>query len=125
MNQPTKDQVRKLWEWCGLSHKVFPVVFGPEGSPNTGWYVGDKYIGPMQPYLDLNNLFRYAVPKVNKQGYAVETLTYARDVNEVPGKCSWAEIKRNGAVVSTYALAELEDALFWAIYSLIGAESQS
>ena len=56
MKQPTEAQIKEFWEWCGFGQ-------------NTTYGEGQFYNYPdggsaRLPELDLNNLFKYAVPKV-------------------------------------------------------------
>jgi hypothetical protein len=55
MTEPTKEQIQKFWEWCRLS------------TDSIGrWYTEDGYfLSSETPKVDLNNLFKYAVPKLN------------------------------------------------------------
>ncbi len=72
MKEPTEAQVKEFWEWCGFKRL-------PEGKK--GWHYERtvkvmNWLAPDQteyfmslPYLpriDLNSLFKYAVPKVGK-----------------------------------------------------------
>lgn len=78
MKEPTKEQIRKFWEWIGWE-------FSPDGlyyrvnSNASGW----GYVSQLPP-TDLNNIFRYAVPKLlnwelskSPSGYYVEIDTKA------------------------------------------------
>ena len=49
--EPTKEQIQKLWEWCVGGDKLF--------SRTTDGTLVISY----EP-IDLNNLFKYAVPKI-------------------------------------------------------------
>ena len=49
MKEPTEAQIEELWEWCGF-YDVEDGVPPPIGTPP----------------IDLNNLFKYAVPKTIK-----------------------------------------------------------
>ena len=65
MNEPTQEQIKKLWEWCGFREEcveraarvdcgqTLRVVFCPDDS------VIEDYLP-----LDLTNLFKWAVPQV-------------------------------------------------------------
>ena len=54
MTEPTKEQIKVFWEWCGLNEQ-------PSGS----WYTDSgEYVYMQIMPIDLNNLFQYAVPKV-------------------------------------------------------------
>lgn len=109
--KPTEEQRIKFWEWCGFTTKPFapqyatpeepdPVyVFDPEGNSVSNF-----------PPIDLNNLFKYAVPFLIKKLGNISTLRllliWAFDV----------VFPRD---------SELKDpalALFWAIYEVIKGE---
>ena len=77
MNKPTDKQIKKLWEWCGFKHGVpFPELAKrkdiphPERFLKEQWYIHKGFANTEYPYcgsepiVDLNNLFKYAVPKV-------------------------------------------------------------
>lgn len=55
--QPTKEQIKKLWEWCGIYEDL------------DGWWIyPDGIKRRHKPPLDLNNLFKCAVPMTQKMG---------------------------------------------------------
>ena len=66
MKEPTREQIKEFWEWCGWKFKLgkqeefgsseLSVWIPPNG------YDGVIYLCP--PDIDLNNLFKYAVPKL-------------------------------------------------------------
>ncbi len=72
MKPPTEAQRKEFWEWCGFkwrksiglrrvldSRGLTPIM------SQEGWYYQDKYYGCHElPPIDLNNLFKYAVPKL-------------------------------------------------------------
>ena len=99
MNEPTpiqQKQIKKFWAWCGVKpEKQFE---------NLDWFW--RY-----PPVDLNNLFKYAVPKL--QDY-----TLAKSLNgghnaavHIAGRWSGIENNDNPAL-----------ALFWVIYKAAGLE---
>ena len=56
MTEPTKEQIKEFWEWCGFKDTF-------EG--DTGayyWKAPNGDAGVDLPPIDLNNLFKYAVP---------------------------------------------------------------
>ena len=54
--QPTREQRKEFWERCGL-------VWGIGG----GWFDSTrKYLGD-NLYIDLNNLFKYAIPVLKRE----------------------------------------------------------
>ena len=68
--QPTQEQIKEFWEWCGIRYEAdqdcFKVIF-----PDSEWYNfgSDWKMGEIEPSIDLNNLFKWAVPKVMGLGY--------------------------------------------------------
>ena len=102
MTEPTKKQIKKFWEWCGFSQ-------------NNTYGTGEFYNYPnggsaLLPELDLNNIFKWAVPKlgdieIEKRGNLYECWIY-----------------ENRCIATISGFAEGDDpalALFWAIYELI------
>lgn len=55
--KPTKEQIRWLWEQCEFTIYV-------DGGYITWYYHNGKIFGFEPPTIDLNNLFKYAVPVV-------------------------------------------------------------
>lgn len=57
----TEQEMQKLWEWCGFRRHIdLPEWWdGP----------GGRYFREKLPSLDLDNLFRWAVPKLLSLGY--------------------------------------------------------
>ena len=53
--KPTKEQIKEFWEWCGQKQYTFAPQFNRDG------YLGKPYTTELPP-IDLNNLFKYAVP---------------------------------------------------------------
>ena len=88
--KPTNEQIKEFWEWCGQ------VTVRRVRSHEPGSFRDQAYY----PTLDLNNLFKYAVPKLDEETKKAvfDEWLYLMDVN------------RN----EDPALA-----LFWAIYGVI------
>ena len=113
--KPTDEQKQWLWEQCGFVWKLAYHDFYELESPLkeqfalTASSIGDiKYYPP----IDLNNLFQYAVPKLDLEQIILQP--------ETDG--SWY----CGVVVHS-DLFEAEDkdpalALFWAIYKALGGK---
>jgi len=105
MKEPTQEQVKELWEWCG-----FRLADG------SGYLLAEcpiEYpLGFHLPIIDLNNLFKYAVPK-------------DADVQVSTGRGLAGEINRWVVAIGIsgkWYRAEDKDAalaLFWAIYEVI------
>ena len=103
MEQPTDEQIKEFWEWFG-----FVDTF--EG--DTGayyWKAPNGDAGIDLPPLDLNNLFKYAVPKLRELHFI---------------EFQWWEVE--GCHVKVYVLDNSfsgQDgnpalALFWAIWEV-------
>lgn len=92
MDKPTHEQIKEFWEWCGFTSKIVKrksadfngIYYGQDGTfhklPELYdvelWYEPkmqglpneDKWFARNGlPTLDLNNLFRYAVPLTLKK----------------------------------------------------------
>lgn len=62
--QPTQEKIKEFWEWCGFHYQKLTDLeprYRHEG--NLRWVYPTGDVGVLPP-LDLNNLFRYAVPKL-------------------------------------------------------------
>ncbi len=55
MDKPTESETKELWEWCGRKNVIFVdgLCMHDNSKGHRTWL-----------HLDLNNLFKYAVPKV-------------------------------------------------------------
>lgn len=105
--QPTREQIRKFWEWCGFKWHDVPKV------PGTSYWTkpNGKFHGFEPPRIDLNNLFKYAVPK----------LTYFQLESD----------SSNGTIEAIACYGKKEEhsnnvnpalALFWVIWEVINNE---
>ncbi len=66
-NQPTQEQIKEFWEECGFHFQDLSELkpqYRHEG--NRRWVSPLGEIGGL-PDLDLNNLFKYAVPKLKSE----------------------------------------------------------
>jgi hypothetical protein len=132
MDKPAEEQLEKFWDWCGWTYL-------PNQADKQGRKINDAcWLEPGQtkqvvknsgnmwhfsvPKIDLNNLFKYAVPTIEKKGYHINIHLYAGEIEGQWGKCAWVEIKKDEKLMSCFALAELEDALFWAIWEVINGQ---
>ena len=98
--KPTEEQIKELWEWCG-------------------WQLEANIDGFVLPPIDLNNLFRYAVPKFCSCELSIEEGIFAvvRVGDPHLGVASHLIEIKDGRVDTAFALA-----LFWAIYKVIKGE---
>lgn len=102
MTQPTKEQVKELWERCG------GVLVGAnynDGCPAHFVMLDGKWIMPPET-IDLNNLFKYAVPKLWKK--------LNRDGEAYKFDRIWKAIIR--ALLDG---EDISDAVFWVIWEVI------
>ena len=108
MNEPTQEQIKEFWEWCGLHYHGEAgelLVYAPDGTVfNCG-----------QPRIDLNNLFKYAVPKLDKMGNHLILRSHVYSESLVDSPDYEAEIA--GGIKSHSIDPAL--ALFWAIWKVI------
>ena len=64
--QPTKEQIKEFWEWCGLEYNdLYGAFIVSEGKDKAFIFRGD---------VDLNNLFTYAVPKLLSSGRDIDRI---------------------------------------------------
>lgn len=120
--EPTKEQIQWFWEQCGFRYGEGIVEFPDSGISEriNGWHYSDKSFVPVWatlngglPPIDLNNLFKYAVPKLG--GLQLENVTdygFTVRVNTQP------------MVISIYNDKDPALALFWAIYKALGGKDE-
>jgi len=99
MTKPTQEQVIEFWEWCGVT------------------YTTDLYEHHNYPPIDLNNLFKYALPKVEDPSISLYKPVLGGNywVCFLGHKVSCGDL--GSACGYTPALA-----LFWAIWEVIKNE---
>ena len=108
--QPTEAEIKEFWEWCGF--KLKEVKFGMSGIVPQ-WLLQD-YADWELPKIDLNNLFKYAVPKLSYlflDGFwngNEGCFNYAATIGAPEGEYKKHEYYKDPAL-----------ALFWAIWEVI------
>ncbi len=93
-----QEQIKEFWEWCGLTEKL------ETGDTYHCWYKDEVLVFQYYHFMDsvdLNNLFKYAVPKLDE--YSAPSVEYAM------GKFCEAIYKHQDPAL----------ALFWAIWEVI------
>ena len=76
--KPTQEQIKEFWEWCGfrfVEDKGYDYTLREweVHYPNGEWH--HAYKSEIGELIDLNNLFKYAVPfVVKKYGLAIVRL---------------------------------------------------
>lgn len=75
MTKPTEEQITKFWEWCGFKYvrvDTIPWHKKPEDYQTNIWYANNHWVYPDGsrnkdcPSIDLNNIFKWAVPKLER-----------------------------------------------------------
>ncbi|MDD4876744.1 MAG: hypothetical protein PHQ86_06435 [Dehalococcoidales bacterium] len=115
MNEPTKEQIKEFWRWCGFKHIGIDEmgVFGQ--FPNHG--------PGLDLHLNLNNLFEYAVPEVmerNQNFVDLQVRRYiapAHDDLLISYTCEIWSDNGQGSIIKQANTPAL--ALFWAIWGVI------
>ena len=130
-NKPTEEQIKRFWEWCGFifdgitdygkfknyyEHEVF---YYPNSS--VSWQL--HYL----PKIDLNNLFKWAVPKLRDKDIAWELRNCVLKIRGeyqdfTMAKLMWNEKafwKFTNLKWSIEADKDPALALFWAIYKVM------
>ena len=104
MKEPTEEQIRKLWEWCGFEEI--------NGSPEFG-YTGKKLGGSKYTNLnlDLNNLFKWAVPKVAEHSAPTDVVLARVEDHYKPLEWVMEEF-----CLAVYQRKDPALALFWTIW---------
>jgi len=121
--QPTEEQLKKFWEWCGLER---PPKSCKERNHMVVRKGGYPFCQPVE--LDLNNLFKYAVPKLGE--WSIE---FRLNLAELVECIITKKVHHNDAtdMLSCHPtwriVGEGKDkdpalALFWAIYKVTEAE---
>ena len=97
LNKPTEEQITEFWKLLGWGEAPGIGLISPNG---------EDYVPP----LDLNSLFKYAVPKLSYW-------TISQEINTRTGaSVQTLDYQKSGVIFGeTPALA-----LFWAIYRVIG-----
>lgn len=117
MTEPTKEQLQKFWEWCGFKYVFGEMVrTGEFTEQNYYWEspTGKKYFE--LPQLDLNHLFKYAVPKVQDVGGCWIQTEYDKNTQEFQYR---ACIYMVGGYFGVGISKDPALALFWAIWKVI------
>lgn len=110
--KPTEVQVKEFWEKFGFGKDSIGNITFPDSTENMPIYGGADY-----PSIDLNNLFKYAVPKLDHPNIL---LYYDGNVKEWFCKLTIAQHPWEiGEFGENPALA-----LFWAIQEVIKDSSK-
>jgi len=113
LNEPTEAQIKELWEWCGLQEEIYQESHVWYDSQGRWVYQGYELT---YPPIDLNNLWRYAVPKLAWYSISI--------IDDGSGKMLvlvCVQLKA-GDKPRTAINKDLAPALFWAIWEVIHGE---
>ena len=119
MDRPTKEQIRELWEWCGLKYNATKLGYLSYWADASGEQIEEELI------LDLNNLFKYAVPKLQDKGCCVTIQSYeCSGYLAFISESVFSQRGSDGYNPFYKRISECENespvlALFWAIYEVI------
>ena len=106
-SQPSEKQIREFWERCGFRQ--------PRGGAKAlKGYVTYEYEFSELPNIDLNNLFKYAVPKLLSKGKYLHIVVHS--LTRIDAKIEDAFGRQEDIFSSNNNLAL---ALFWAIWEVI------
>ena len=119
--QPTKEQQEIVWEGCGFVAVKHKDCYAPQTEYGKAHpeeiccytYPDGTKGNNSFPELDLNNLFKYAVPKIIAKGHRI-LISYDIDVE------MWkVEILHPIKRTVLRQLPKLENSLFWAIWEVM------
>jgi hypothetical protein len=110
-----REQTDKLWNWCGFEYHWYPITFGGV-SKQCGWYLNGKFRCANKPHYNLDNLNRYAIPKLNSKNMAVTLIIFY-------GCRALIHVLENGYIYSWDAPTPTE-ALYNAIMKVIDNEAK-
>ena len=105
--KPSEIQIKKFWEWCGVQEH-------PVGISKAERELGYVTTGGWEyPDIDLNNLFKWAVPKLYELGWEYHLIGYTYHT---------VDLYKGKRRISSKGLKKPDLALFWAIYKAAGLE---
>jgi len=124
--QPTEAQIKELWEWCGLTRSCSP----EDDFYHRGIWNDKDGMRIDTPPIDLNNLFKYAVPKLRKKNeypYLTEIILDPTICDSEVYYCylRYDSLHDDGCIEREETQGSAEDpalALFWAIREAINNE---
>jgi hypothetical protein len=121
--QPTESEIEELWKWCGFKEVLSRELWQYEKYRETNhWWEapsGRKFLE--LPELDLNNLFEYAVPKLQPEVIEFVPVTGVKEQFDYGQKWGCLLILKGWAVKKSVISNNPNPALvlFWAIWKVI------
>jgi len=120
--KPTQEQIKEFWKWCGLHEAL-----ASDGEYH--WFDGDEIVSPTDdnhvPVVNLDNLFEWAVPKLQDNGHCVTLQSYecsgylafvSETVFSQRGSDGYDPFYKR---VSEYEAEDPALALFWALWQVM------
>ena len=78
MSEVNQEELKEFWEWCGFERYRY------QGNERTlmRWKYPDGSRNYVTPNLDLNNLFKWAVPKLRPEVIRLVPITGIKEVGD-------------------------------------------
>jgi len=111
--KPTEEQIKRLWEWCGVKPEILTVRITPVVMAKGKTLEGGSRIQEIYPPIDLNNLFKWTREKL--QELELQSITFSWRRN---GECEATLWFYSGIRINGLGRKE-EEALFWVIWKVI------
>ena len=92
MKEPTQEQIKEFWEWCGWKWLDDLQCWESPDTTRVRLNRGGIY----NVLLDLNNLFKYAVPKITALETYTLTLTTRQGITNVSIMPNYMGIEKGG-----------------------------
>ena len=129
MKQPTEEQIKRFWEWCGFKYdplKCDCTICRPNCwvEPDAKSHPNGLLVHCNEPQIDLNNLFKWAVPKLQKEGFRgrqLEEIHIYPESERVLLELDMVQVgdrRSPECEVFSGSGETTELALFWAIYKV-------
>jgi len=119
MKEPTEARVKEFWEWCEFRSNAMKLSEGGWNFPKGGWDI-------KLPPIDLNNLFKYAVPKLQRgiAGWELFNVDFFLDGDWITCRLEFSKDGKHGlpdnkAFVNECICTDPALALFWAIWEVL------
>lgn len=114
-SQPSESQIRELWEWCEATCPNCHKPIATHDKVSVSYHPDICYCHSVQPEIDLNNLFKYAVPKLYELGWSYELAGHAYHM---------ADLYKGERRVSSKGIPDPALALLWVIQEVIKQEEK-
>lgn len=108
MDKPTEAQREEFWEWCGFTTGPFAPQYSTPEEPDPEYVYDPEGKECEFPPIDLNNLFKYAVPLAITKLMDKNVWTERRAIHYLFQ--AWEIEYSNNKV--------FEDALFWVLWQV-------